>query len=225
MTGRREVDVTDTSTQERALTAPQRIPGTPNADAEAPKVARSGNNVFVLWHEFPPGFDPNNPQPDVYLARSTDQGVTFHPRINLSGSPTVFSGDEDIAVSGSRVYVVWVEGGDIVFRRDRENDGTFSNRITLSDATTGTGPTVPRVVASGNNVFVVWQAELNGHQDVFYTRSTNAGDSFQARTNVSANNGDSLGPDMTLISDNRVLIAWRDDSGGQGAEIFYVRGQ
>jgi hypothetical protein len=75
------------------------------------------------------------------------------------------------------------------------------------DATTGTGPTVPRVVASGNNVFVVWQAELNGHQDVVYTRSTNAGDSFQARTNVSANNGESLAPDMTLISDNRVLIA------------------
>jgi hypothetical protein len=33
-----------------------------------------------------------------------------------------------------------------------------------------------------------------------------------------------LGPDMTLVGDNRVLLAWRDFKGpaGAGAEIFYV---
>jgi len=169
-----------------------------------------------------------DPQPDVFLARSKDGGKTFpQPRINLSDSRAVFSGGENLAVSGSRVYVVWVEGGDVVFRRDRENDGVFSNRIRLSDATTGSNPELLRIVASGQNVFVAWQAEVAGGQfAVFFTRSTNGGDSFQAPAKVSADNLERPGPDMTLVGDNRVLLAWRDFNGpaGAGAEIFHVVG-
>jgi hypothetical protein len=219
--------MTDTSIQTRALTAPKRIPGTPNADAEPPTVARSGKDVFVLWHEFPPGFDPLTAQPDVFLARSKDGGTTFQPRINLSSSPTDDSRGENIAVSGSRVYVVWAEAGAVVFRRDKENDGVFANRITLSNATTGSNPDLLRVVASGNNVFVAWQAEVTvGQFAVFFTRSTNGGDSFPAPTKVSADNMQPPGPDMTLVGDNRALLAWRDFNGpaGAGAEIFYVLG-
>src|SRR4051794_6539321 len=129
-----EAVMTDTSFGQRALTAPKRIPGTPQADAEPPTVARSGNNVFVLWHEFPA---PGVAQPDVFLARSKDGGTTFQPRINLSDSPAGDSRGERIAVSGSRVYVVWVEDGVVVFRRDKENDGVFANRVTLSNAASG----------------------------------------------------------------------------------------
>jgi hypothetical protein len=132
-------------------------------------------------------------------------------------------------VSGSRVYVVWVEGDNVFFRRDRENDGIFANRINLSNATTGANPDHLQVVASGNNVFVAWQGQLpSGDTAVFFTWSTNAGNSFQGPTKVSADNagGPPLGPDMTLVGDNRVLLAWRDFNGpaGAGAEIFYVQG-
>lgn len=221
------------NTIQLALAAPNQIPGTPGADAEPPRVARSGNSLFVLWHEFPPGFDPMDPQPDVFLARSTNGGTTFLPRINLSDNLTVFSAAENIAVSGSRVYVVWVElsasGGEVVFRRDRQNDGIFANRITLGNAATGTPDIQQRVqvVASGTNVFVAWQGQIpSGETAVFFTRSTNAGDSFQGPTKVSADNAGAplLGPDMTLIGNNRVLLAWRDFNtpAGAGAEIFYV---
>ena len=209
-----------------SFTSPQRIIGTPNADAEAPQVVRSGDNIFVLWHEFP---EPTALQPDIFLARSTDKGVAFKPRINLSNSPAEFSADEDIAVSGNRVYVVWVEGGEIAFRRDRENDGTFSNKIALNDPALGV-VTRPQIVASGNNVFVVWETELtdaagNIRSDIFFARSTDGGDSFKNRTNISANAGDSFAPQIALLPDDRVLVTWRDFSGGQGAEIFFTRGQ
>lgn len=208
-----------------AFTAPQQIPGTPTADAEAPHVVRSGDNVFVLWHEFPPNFDPNDPQPDIFLARSTDRGVTFRPRINLSDSRLVPSDQEEIAVSGNRVYVVWIEGGDVAFRRDRDNDGTFSDRISLNDATTGSNPSNPQIVASGNNVFVVWEALLNGQSDIFYARSSNGGDSFMGRRNLSASAEDSFAPAIALLGDDRVIVTWRQGTAGQGFEIFFVRGQ
>jgi hypothetical protein len=127
------------------------------------------------------------------------------------------------------VYVVWVEDGEITFRRDRENDGIFSNTIILNDPTIG-GVTHPQIVASGNNVFVVWEIELtdpagNIQFDIFFTWSTNGGDSFKDRINISANAADSLAPQVALLSDDRVLVTWRDSSGDQGAEIFFTRGQ
>jgi hypothetical protein len=226
--------MTDNTIQALAIAGPNQIPGTPGADAEPPRLARSGNNLFVLWHEFPPGFDPMDPQPDVFLARSTNGGTTFLPRINLSDNRTVFSGAENIAVSGSRVYVVWVElsasGDEVVFRRDRQNDGIFASRITLSNATTGTPDIQQRVqvVASGNNVFVAWQGSTSNGEAVFFTWSTNAGDSFQGPTRVSADNpvGMLLGADMALVGNNRVLLAWRDFNTPAGAlaEILYVLG-
>jgi hypothetical protein len=223
------------STQERSASAqnftftpPDGIVGTPGSDAEPPQVVRSGDNVFIIWHEFP---DSSSTQPDVFLSRSTNRGTTFRPRINLSNSPAAFSGDEDIAVSRSgnntRVYVVWIEDADVRFRRDRTNDGTFANPVKLNDTLGGTSPTRPQIVASGDNVFVVWQAEhpqAGDNTDIFFARSTDSGDSFKDKKNISNNSGVSEAPQIALLADDRVIVTWRDDSGGD-FEIFFARGQ
>jgi hypothetical protein len=217
-----------TSAQSFAFTAPGVISGTPGQDAENPKVARLGDSVFILWHEFP---DPNGTQPDIFLSRSTNRGVTFLPRINLSNTPAGFSGDEDIAVSRSgsdtRVYIVWVEDADVRFRRDRTNDGTFANPIKLNDTVGGNNPTRPQIAASGNNVFVVWQAEHpqpGDNTDIFFARSTDSGDSFKDKKNISNSSGTSEAPQIALLADDRVIVTWRDNSGGD-FEIFYARSQ
>jgi hypothetical protein len=210
-----------------AFTTPGVIIGTAGQDAEPPQVVRSGDNVFILWHEFPPA----GTQPDIYLARSTNKGATFQPRINLSNTPAGASDQEGIVVTRSgistRVYVVWMEDGAVRFRRDMTNDGTFSNPITVNDTLGTINATSPQIVASGNNVFVVWQAEhpaANGPTDVFFARSANSGDSFKDKTNISNNNGNSEAPELALLADDRVIVTWRDDSGGD-FEIFYARSQ
>jgi hypothetical protein len=214
--------------QASPFTTPSVISGTPGQDAEPPQIVRSGDNVFIIWHEFP---DMAATQPDVFLARSANRGSTFQPRINLSMTPAGASDQEDIAVTRSgdntRVYVVWMEDGALRFRRDRTNDGTFSNGITLNDTLGAMGATAPQIVASGNNVFVVWQAEHPGAgdpTDIFFARSTNSGDSFIDKRNISNNSGISQAPQLTLIADDRVIVTWRDNSGGD-FEIFYVRSQ
>jgi hypothetical protein len=223
------------STQERSASAlnftfapPGIIVGTPGSDAEPPQVVRSGDNVFVIWHEFP---DSTSMQPDVFLSRSTNRGATFRPRINLSNSPAAFSGDEDIAVSRSgnntRVYVVWLEDADVRFRRDRTNDGTFSNPIKLNDTLGSNGPSRPQIAASGDNVFVVWQAEhpqAGDNTDIFFARSTDSGNTFKDKKNISNSTGNSEAAQIALLADDRVIVTWRDSSGGD-FEIFFARGQ
>jgi hypothetical protein len=184
--------------------------------------------VFILWHEFP---DAASTQPDIFLARSTNRGATFRPRINLSNSPAAFSGDEDIAVTRSghdtRVYVVWIEDAEVRFRRDRTNDGTYANPVTLNDTLGANSPTRPQIVGSGNNVFVVWQAEhpqAGDNTDIFFARSTNSGDTFIDKQNLSNNAGVSEAPQLALLGDDRVIVTWRDSSGGD-FEILYTRSQ
>jgi hypothetical protein len=209
------------------FTSPTRVPGTAGQDAEPPKVVRTANDVFILWHEFP---DAAATQPDIFVARSTNGGSSFRPRLNLSNSPAAFSADEDMAVArvgdATRVYIAWIEDAAVLFRRDRTNDGTYSNALRLNDTVGVNSPTRVRVAAAGDNVFVVWQAEHpqpGDNTDIFYARSTDAGDTFKEKKNVSSNAAVSEFPDLTVLADNRVLITWRDNSTGD-FEVFFVRG-
>jgi hypothetical protein len=191
--------------------------GASGKDAEPPQVARAGDDVFIIWHEFPPG----GLQPDVFLARSTDKGTTFKPRINLSNTLAGASDQEQIAVTRSgnstRACVVRIEDGLVRFRRDKTNDGTFSDAITLNDTLGANNAASPRTTASGNNVFVVWQAAHPGTTDpadIFFARSTDSGDSFKVKKNLSNNNGTSEGAQLTFLPSDKVIVAWRDNSNG-----------
>ena len=218
--------------QSLTFTAPMTIGGSPGSDAEAPKVARAGDDVFILWHQFP---DPLavDLQPDVYIARSTNQGATFHARMNLSNTATGTSDQEDIAASRAgdrtRVYVVWIENTagvtDVVFRRDRTNDGTYASPKKLNGTLGTDNARNPHVVASGDNVFVIWEADGAGAvPDVFFTRSTDSGDSFKDTQNLSNNNGESLDSRLVMLPNNRVLVSWRDMTLSP-VDILYTRSQ
>ena len=215
-----------TDMQERAVNSPKLamaavvvLPGPANVDSEAPSVARAGNDVCIINHEFPHN---GAPQPDVFLSRSTNKGNTFAPtpRINLSNSAG-FSGGEAIAMSRSgnntRVYVAWNEDGIVTFRRDKTNNGSFSPTIPLSTVLGGNNVDQIRIAADGDNVFVVWAAEhpnLNDNRDIFLASSTNSGDTFQATINVSNNPGKSEDPQVVALGGHDVLVTWRDESSG-----------
>jgi hypothetical protein len=115
--------------------------------------------------------------------------------------------------NNTRVYVVWIEDAEVRFRRDRTNDGTFSNPAKLNDALGGNNPLKPQIVASGDNVFVVWQAEhplLGDNTDIFFARSTNRGDSVKDKKNISNNGGASEAPQIAVLADDRVIVTWRE---------------
>jgi hypothetical protein len=200
---------------------PEIIVGTPGADAEPPQIATSGRNAYIIWHEFfPTAQDP----PDIFLSRSTNRGEDFGGRTNLSNSPNVDSRDEQIAVSGKNVYVVWSEDQDkILFRRSSDGGANFRPAITLSDAG---GAITPQIVASGENVYVVWAASgQGGLTDIFFTQSNDRGRNFENEENISNNGGDSENPDIGL-SGNNVIVTWRDNTTpGMDFEIFFTQGE
>lgn len=61
--------------------------------------AASGSNRFVVWT------DESTGNPDIFFRRSTDNGATWQPALNLSNNPGR-SLHPQIAVSGSNVHVL-----------------------------------------------------------------------------------------------------------------------
>ena len=65
---------------------------------------------------------------------------------------------------------------DIFFAASNNNGTSFGTPINLSN-NTGCSFT-PQIAASGNNVYVTWQDDTPGNDDIFFAASNNNGTSF-----------------------------------------------
>ena len=101
--------------------------------AAAP-IATSGDNAYITWWSNKTG------NMEVMFRASSDNGVTFGDKMNLSNTTAADSDDAEIAASGDSVYVTWWERNDTndtpVARVSNDNGATFGPLLML--ATNGT---------------------------------------------------------------------------------------
>jgi hypothetical protein len=97
-------------------------------------IATSDNNVYITWWTNRTG------NFEVMFRASTDNGVTFGDKMNLSNTTEADSDDAEIAASGDSVYVTWWERNETsdtpVARVSNDNGATFGQILML--ATNGT---------------------------------------------------------------------------------------
>ena len=154
------------------------------------QIASSGSNVYVVWEDKIP-FDPG----EVFFRASTDEGANFEATENLSSNPEdVF--EPKISVSGNSVYVIWTEVQNIFFRKSMDSGDSFGPVINLS--TNSGNSTVPDISNSGMDVYVVWQDTDLGNNEIFFRRSMDNGDNFDATLNISNNIGTSQLPQVAV---------------------------
>jgi hypothetical protein len=98
-------------------------------EEQAP-IATSDNNVYVTWWTNKTGND------EIMFRASTDNGVTFGDKMNLSNTTEADSDDAEIAASGNSVYVTWWERNDTsdepVARVSNDNGATFGPLLRLA---------------------------------------------------------------------------------------------
>jgi hypothetical protein len=179
--------------------------------AERPLVAKAGSNVYVVW----------TASGDVFFKRSTDSGASFGSTVNLSNDDD-FSNSPQVAVDGNNVYVVWVsavteEGKQLFFKASIDGGASFGSTKKIDKIWEFLHPAI---AASGNNVYIAFAAGGGDHQAVFFTKSTDKGNSF-SNTNAITNNLQevaSLG-DMAAKGSN-VYIVWSDHFRGR---VSFIR--
>jgi len=98
---------------------------------------------------------------------------------------------------------------------------SFSYNGVLSISNNNRTSADPQIDISGNNTYVVWSDESPGNPDIFFTKSTDGGETFSKPVNLSNNTRGSFDPALT-ISKNHILVAWDDDSPGN-ADILFTK--
>lgn len=184
------------------------------------KIAASGSRVYVAWaQEMMLGSTSH----DIFFRRSTDGGATWKPVRNLSNNDGQ-SFDQEVAASGSNVYVVWIDetpgNHEILFKRSTDNGATWKSTVNLSN---NAAPSLqPIIAASGSSVYVVWSNRVPGNWELYFRASTDNGATWKPFVNLSNNPGVSGNPGNgafvtgtgIAVSGSHVHVAWQDSTGG-----------
>jgi hypothetical protein len=176
------------------------------------ELAASGEHVYVLWDD-----GGSNDGSDLFFRRSTDRGITFEPLQRLTSSDAE-SDQQQLAVQGSTVYVLWAECSypecQVLLRRSTDAGATFGEPVRVSPVASGVA--APVLAVRDSRVFVAWAAQSadSYEAEVYLTLSVDGGTRFSAPVNVSGTAADSR--DVRLVpAGTGVRLAWTEGYGGE----------
>lgn len=178
-------------------------------DSEAPRIAVQGSNVYVLWVQSNSAGD----QSDVYFRRSTDNGATWGPRVNISTDGN--SRLDALAVSGAYVYILYTSDDTILFKRSSNNGASFGSTTTLG-ATEG----ALTMATSGSHVYVGWESSSGGPVVI---HSQNNGGTWDSPVDLP---GNLYGLDSFVLAATGpyVYAIWQEVLGCEGeTEVIFQR--
>jgi len=198
-------------------------PINPNLTASlAPQMAVGvDGSINIVWE------DDFNFQSDISFSRSTDQGATFSPTVNLShNAGNSFGAQIAVDLSGN-INVVWMDDTpgnfDILFTRSTDKGATFASVVNVSNSPGDSGSPQVGVDGSGN-IFVAWQDNVPPviNKDIYFAVSSNGMMFSNPPQNLSNNSGNSINPSMTVDSTGAVNVGWQDNTPGK-ANVFFAR--
>jgi hypothetical protein len=91
----------------------------------------------------------------------------------------------------------------------------FHNNVKVNDDSTSTEQTACDICFFNTDIYVVWQDSRGGDRDIYFSRSTSHGATFQ--TNVQVDDGgaaETYDPAMATDSSGKIYVVWSDSRGG-----------
>jgi hypothetical protein len=182
-----------------------------------PKIAASGDYKYAVWN----------------ARNSKSVGEIFFEKIsndlNESSSDTrkiiakyMVDGESKVSAWYNKVLIFWTADNSNnttqVYSLKSDTDGKkFTDKQVLSKHYIDSS-NVESVIRN-NGLFVIWQDNNSGNQEILLVRSRDGGNSFDDIMNISNNDGTSECPSIA-ISKDKIHIVWEDDTLGNH-EVFY----
>lgn len=165
-------------------------------------------NVYFSWEGYENNGGAKGPV-NLYVSSSTDHGATWHTQvIDVSQEPPdcsamlcgwAFLGASITMTSDTagNLYLLWnagsMAGGPerIYFSRSTDGGSTWSSKVDVSTAPSGTQSAFPAIASGGkNDVRIAWMdaRAANGGMDrwnVYYRSSTDGGSTWTSETDIS----------------------------------------
>ncbi|MEW5759567.1 MAG: hypothetical protein AB1779_02230 [Candidatus Thermoplasmatota archaeon] len=140
----------------------------------------SKNGVYIVWEDLR---NSDGTDPDIYLAKSSDGGLSFGKNIKVDDTLGVYNPQffPSIAIdSFDIVHVVWKDARDkyqgyhIYYSKSIDGGETFSKNIKVYDdeGNKSYHGTPSATVDSDGNVHVVWSDNRSGNWHTYYAKGT-----------------------------------------------------
>jgi hypothetical protein len=189
------------------------------ADMETfPKIAADADEYFVTWDK------QNDKDTEILFIKGHKNynkihDVTNHSKLNDEG---IDGGETQVAANAEHVLVSWtsnmpVDKKHVYVRSSINNGNDFGNSVRLSSINSSNAENI----IIDDNSYIVWQDNIYGNQDIFFTKSDMNGTRIDKPVNVSNNTGISECPSIT-VSRNVIHMVWEDDTTGNH-EVLYKR--
>ena len=182
-----------------------------------PKIAANTDEYYIAWDR------RDNKATEILLIKGHKDfkmdNVTQLGKLNNEG---IDGGESQVAVDADHVIVSWASNTPVdrkyIYISSSMNKGnSFANNISLSS----TNSSNVENIFIDDNLYVVWQDNIDGNQEIFYTKSNTNGTSIYKSINVSNNIGVSECPSIT-VSTSGIHMIWEDDTTGNH-EVLYKR--
>lgn len=183
-----------------------------------PKIAADADEYFVTWDK------KNDKDTEILFIKGHKNynkmhNVTNHSKLNDEG---IDGGETQVDANADHVLVSWtnnmpVDKKQVYIRNSINNGNDFGNIVRLSSINSSN---VENIIIDGNS-YIVWQDNIYGNQDIFFTKSNMNGTRIDKPVNVSNNTGISECPSIT-VSRNGIHMVWEDDTTGNH-EVLYKR--
>jgi hypothetical protein len=136
-----------------------------DGDSLNPQMDLHGSNVYIVWQDNTPG------NFDIFFKVSTNNGSTFASAKNLSNNEGKSTNAQISSVSDA-AHIVWQDDtlgdSDIFFKASGNEGDTFGSTKNLSN--NDGDSSVPQIISSGGNIYVVWQDDTPGNFDIFFKK-------------------------------------------------------
>jgi hypothetical protein len=174
-------------------------------------------HINIVWNEG--CYSPSKPFPllsaSIYFSSSVDNGTSFSIPKQLSEDNTLAESPQTAVDSKGNIFVVWVP---MFLTRSTDGGATFSAPIMLSSLP---GDQQQITVNSDGIVYVAWSADtLSGNNDIFFTRSTDAGATFSNPIENSVNYTNSASPQIAIDPTGQLNVMWLDHTIGNWDIVF-----
>ena len=164
-------------------------------------------SVYVVWQTSLTG------TASVFLTKSSDGGTSFARPVMISDKLKLAAFPQ-IVVSDAHVYSAWLEKSDnnstnVIFAKSDDNANSFGTPLSITQNLGNSG--IPKLIATGNQVYLAWEDNSKGNFEVFLSKSDDSGTSFHTPVVVSGTSGQSGTPQI-VVSGNNVYAVWMDDT-------------
>jgi hypothetical protein len=202
-----------------------------------PTLTVSRATAFLAWADF------RNYNWDIFVARSDDGGSSWGANVRVDDFDGFERIDERPTLALDRrgpLHVVWTDlrarepDTNIFYARSDDGGTSFTPNTQLDgskvgfdpDADTPTNQWHPSLAADRGRLFVAWQDNRLGNNDIFFTTSFDGGATFAPAERVDdtgAGASEQSRPVLAIARRGRLCyVAWEDDRNGT-SDIYLAR--